>query len=68
MGGQKAPSAKRCIKTLSDRESSGIGEGVRKHRAPNGALRRAKNDHWVVKRVRGQKAPSAKRCIKTTGL
>ena len=35
---QKAPSAKRCIKTVSSRGSSRHGSPVRKHRAPKGAL------------------------------
>ena len=36
---QKAPSAKRCIKTPCTRRSRRRGAAVRKHRAPNGALR-----------------------------
>ena len=36
---QKAPSAIRCIKTLSSRPHGGLSGNVRKHRAPNGALR-----------------------------
>ena len=38
--GQKAPSAKRCIKTSRFPSShTNAARGVRKHRAPNGALR-----------------------------
>ena len=37
---QKAPSAKRCIKTVYDTETASWWiSSVRKHRAPNGALR-----------------------------
>ena len=64
-GSQKAPSAKRCIKTTPD---DGAPKGrhlrVRKHRAPKGALR---HSHLVTMDSvdTSQKAPSAKRCIKT---
>ena len=53
MAGQKAPSAKRCIKTgaRSPTGSRSIG-GVRKHRAPKGALRL----RGVQSGVRGSKA------------
>ena len=62
--GQKAPSAKRCIKTTPAREPSVNRVFVRKHRAPKGALRlQCLDDHSVV--FARQKAPSAKRCIKT---
>ena len=37
---QKAPSAKRCIKTCDERLFDVAGNLVRKHRAPKGALRR----------------------------
>ena len=37
--GQKAPSAKRCIKTCEMNELLDVGGVVRKHRAPKGALR-----------------------------
>ena len=37
---------------------------VRKHRAPNGALRH-RQDGLAARVIGGQKAPSAKRCIKT---
>ena len=37
--GQKAPSAKRCIKTLFHTDSMAERMPVRKHRAPKGALR-----------------------------
>ena len=40
--GQEAPSAKRCIKTVSGATGRrGEGQTVRKHRAPKGALRLA---------------------------
>ena len=63
---QKAPSAKRGIKTSANWEADKVGTmQVRKHRAPKGALR-----HGTERIVRiilhlRQKAPSAKRCIKT---
>ena len=38
---------------------------VRKHRAPNGALRRWRRRRTPARAGRRQKAPSAKRCIKT---
>ena len=62
--GQKAPRAKRCIKTPHSVQSMNMMFSVRKHRAPKGALRR-----WSSS-SRGrflscQKAPSPKRCIKT---
>ena len=63
---QKAPSAKRCIKT--DRRLGVNGTcrwWVRKHRAPKGALRQIRADESLLRQWPGQKAPSAKRCIKT---
>ena len=63
---QKAPSAKRCIKTRFQRVPQlNRRHKVRKHRAPNGALRRCGAELIAVHRFAGQKAPSAKRCIKT---
>ena len=61
--GQKAPSAKRCIKTDVSNRVNQVSY-VRKHRAPNGALRLCPLGGG---RLCGpsQKAPSAKRCIKT---
>ena len=62
---QKAPSAKRCIKTRIEKVIRPLKEPVRKHRAPKGALRQgdfALSEPLVVE---SQKAPSAKRCIKT---
>ena len=62
---QKAPSAKRCIKTLRYRRPNRSTRGrVRKHRAPKGALRPTIGA-TVGRPMPGQKAPSAKRCIKT---
>ena len=64
--GQKAPSAKRCIKT--GQVFSHLGRNlceVRKHRAPKGALRLAADGGVYMFLPDGQKAPSAKRCIKT---
>ena len=64
--GQKAPSAKRCIKTgriqVKPFPSRRL---VRKHRAPKGALRRRTRSPRGYQRPCCQKAPSAKRCIKT---
>ena len=63
----KAPSAKRCIKTLNERDICPNEVIVTKHRAPKGALR-----HEVVASTSrahlGHKAPSAKRCIKTSQI
>ena len=62
---QKAPSAKRCIKTCEREAPGSHGHTVRKHRAPKGALRLlVPMLQQRVELVR-QKAPSAKRCIKT---
>ena len=62
---QKAPSAKRRIKT-GDLDNMLIVQpaSVRKHRAPKGALRHGDFERSTV-RISSQKAPSAKRCIKT---
>ena len=63
--GQKAPSAKRCIKTGDiDRHVYSVSL-VRKHRAPKGALRPEVGAVVEFAALVGQKAPSAKRCIKT---
>ena len=63
-GCQKAPSAKRCIKT--GRVHLGrIHARVRKHRAPKGALRHHQQHGSTHQERQRQKAPSAKRCIKT---
>ena len=64
VNGQKAPSAKRCIKTGEFRRDQSLRCRVRKHRAPNGALRRLRGVHCEGC-VPGQKAPSTKRCITT---
>ena len=64
LSSQKAPSAKRCIKTRPRVRDAGDRDGVRKHRAPNGALRLDRGGSNALELV-GQKAPSAKRCIKT---
>ena len=64
--GQKAPSAKRCIKTrLRTWRTCPRRSCVRKHRAPKGALRLGETYGELVHVIGGQKAPSAKRCIKT---
>ncbi len=61
---QKAPSAKRCIKTIVEYDVLvALPSEVRKHRAPKGALR--PNLNCFIRTHLGQKAPSAKRCIKT---
>ena len=62
---QKAPSAKRCIKTGCDGSRTRECWFVRKHRAPNGALRLTDTVFPALKNAISQKAPSAKRCIKT---
>ena len=63
---QKAPNAKRCIKTCSDRCDDLVALRVRKHRAPNNALRLPTQSTPLVScHSTSQKAPSAKRCIKT---
>ena len=64
---QKAPSAKRCIKTVQGLVHRHLVHYVRKHRAPKGALRRAQTPSRTCSRAARQKAPSAKRCIKTRG-
>ena len=64
--GQKAPSAKRCIKTwLTHNARARRNRWVRKHRAPKGALRN--HVEYAIRPIggNGQKTPSAKRCIKT---
>ena len=62
-GSQKAPSAKRCIKTSNRAPEFPREPKVRKHRAPKGALRSLPGRVDTV--LVSQKAPSAKRCIKT---
>ena len=60
---QKAPSTRRCIKTISVIAFPSLS-GVRKHPAPEGALRL----NLVTRHddpLSGQKAPSTRRCIKT---
>ena len=64
-GSQKAPSAKRCIKTSNRAPEFPREPKVRKHRAPKGALRHHHPVGTYYSTLR-QKAPSAKRCIKTT--
>ena len=65
MSCQKAPGAKRCIKTAPGEGSHVPQFGVRKYRAPKGALRpRITHSGRSIRSTR-QKAPSAKRCIKT---
>ena len=56
---QKAPSAKRCIKTGHPEAVDGDLEWVRKHRAPNGALRLVMQimSCFVIVRVRKHRAP-----------
>ena len=61
---QKAPSAKRCIKTPAGILDCDRRQRVRKHRAPKGALRQQR-PRCSRDSCSGQKAPSAKRCIKT---
>ena len=63
--GQKAPSAKRCIKTVEFGLVLVEPVRVRKHRAPKGALRLASSTRSKSPSCPGQRAPSAKRCIKT---
>ena len=63
---QKAPSAKRCIKTIVPRGSRGSGsvpsESAERQK---GALRHVDGSCLSFSMVLSQKAPSAKRCIKT---
>ena len=64
--GQKAPSAKRCIKTnRSCRPHTRALAQVRKQRAPKGALRLTNAASSSDSHLLSQKVPSAKRCIKT---
>ena len=64
--GQKAPSAKRCIKT--NLETPVVVRITFRQKAPS-AKRRIKTFVWHllddVAHITGQKAPSTKRCIKT---
>mgnify|MGYP000925609193 CR=1 FL=1 len=62
---QKAPSAKRRIKTGHLPRITQPPRTVRKHRAPKGALRPRRIGHHSTPTGRCQKAPSAKRRIKT---
>ena len=62
---QKAPSAKRCIKTETHKHPRNLAPQVRKHRAPKGALRQQVISLTQESVLVSQKAPSAKRCIKT---
>ena len=68
VAGQKAPSAKRCIKTGGGRGRASACGVVRKHRAPKGALRPVPSVERRQRVEERQKAPSAKRCSKTGGL
>ena len=64
MKSQKAPSTRRCIKTGTSRLKGSLVFLVRKHPAPEGALRRLWETLHAATSVR-QKAPSTRRCIKT---
>ena len=55
--GQKAPSAKRCIKTFHNPGSSYKVRSVRKHRAPKGALRPCRCKMYTLP-CRGQMSES----------
>ena len=58
---QKAPSAKRCIKTISSVAFRVSGGHVRKHRAPNGALRHLSRSNLLrplIRVVRKHRAPN----------
>ena len=59
-GSQKAPSTKRCIKTATEVAQASNPKTVRKHRAPNGALRRrrlgSRAEH--TPKVRKHRAPN----------
>ena len=63
--GQKAPSAKMCIKTCHGEPPLFTSSVVRKHRAPKGALRQPEQGKQDSDDHTSQKAPSTKRCIKT---
>ena len=63
-GCQKAPSTRRCIKTRKRRNHDECPFWVRKHPAPEGALRLPKAPANAPTLL-SQKAPSTRRCIKT---
>ena len=64
---QKAPSTRRCIKTCEYCGSRQWCYPVRKHPAPEGALRPLHTPLGDTL-IRSQKAPSTRRCIKTQNL
>ena len=68
--GQKAPSAKRCIKTRVHFQSASLLFDVRKHRAPKGALRHlnAAIDVRTVESVRKHRAPNGTLRLEVDGL
>ena len=61
---QKAPRTRKCIKTLRPYRNRYFPTLVRKHLAPEGALRRPKPT-LTAGRVLCQKAPRTRRCIET---
>ena len=62
---QKAPSAKRCIKTCDNRKSHGTrARPVRKHRAPKGALRPRPRRNRLTNNPTSESI-ERQRCIKT---
>ena len=63
-GRQKAPSAKRCIKTIDEAADAPELVGQKAPSAKRCIKTNAALQEEVVGRA-GQKAPSAKRCIKT---
>ena len=62
---QKAPSAKRCIKTISQLPARRPGLHSQKARSAKRCIKTLLRESGNLTRVFGQKAPSAKRCIKT---
>ena len=65
---QKAPSAKRCIKTSSTCSRlpvSSLSESTERQKVHQDPANMCRGQHKLINR---QKAPSAKRCIKTIGL
>ena len=62
--GQKAPRTRRCIETIYEERSATRIRSVRRHHAPEGALR-PRAAVLICPSPRGQKAPRTRRCIET---
>ena len=65
---QKAPSAKRCIKTQATGDVSAAVLHGQKAPSAKRCIKTNQDSHSCVARSTRQKAPSAKRCIKTSCL